>query len=311
MMLPRIFIGSSREGIEIARAIQLNLQDVGQVIVWENDVFRLSDYTSQSLERELSRANYGIFVLSPDDIATVRGKRSKAPRDNVIFETGLFIGRLGLSKTFLVHPDRPNIKIPTDLLGVTTAQYRSDMLDNYSAALGPACTKIRTKVKYTWATPETATWDELVSWIKQLGTLLRQSPSLGGFAFEIIVGLNRGGIIVADLLARHYGSNMPVLSIWADRRTTPAVFAPPQNWTNAYLVETLTNDRITNILLVDDITRRGITLNAARQFLSDRLPGKCIKTAVLVLDQSLDGYVDYHAVKADAKNLKMPFSVLG
>jgi hypoxanthine phosphoribosyltransferase len=308
---PRIFVGSSQEGIEVARAIQFNLRDVGHVITWDNDIFRLSEYTYASLDRELSRAQYGIFVLTADDIAVIRGTRRRAPRDNVVFEIGLFMGRLGLHRTFLVHPDSVDLRVPTDLLGVTTARYRSDMSTDLPGALGPACTQIRTKIRETWHTELTATWDEMVSWVSQLSAMLRQSTGLGGFGFDVIVGINRGGIIVADLLARSYASTMPLLSIWADRRGDPSGFSPPGNWVNSHAIKTLSLSQVQNIILVDDIARRGVTLPAARTFLSESLPDKQIKTAALVIDHSAEGTVDYYVVKTDAKRLRMPFSALG
>ncbi|MFS1941253.1 TIR domain-containing protein [Vibrio splendidus] len=41
-------------------------------------------------------------LLSPDDVVKIRGTEQTVTRDNVVFELGMFIGRLGADKTFMV-----------------------------------------------------------------------------------------------------------------------------------------------------------------------------------------------------------------
>lgn len=48
-MRPRIFIGSSREAIDVCRVVQSELADDFDVTVWDQDVFRLSYGTLDSL----------------------------------------------------------------------------------------------------------------------------------------------------------------------------------------------------------------------------------------------------------------------
>ena len=43
--------------------------------------------------------------------------------------------------------------------------------------------------------------------------------------FDIIVGINRGGVMAADIISREYGQIKPVLSLYADRRTGKSDFA--------------------------------------------------------------------------------------
>src|SRR5438270_12555465 len=45
------------------------------------------------------------------------GSGQASPRDNVVFEAGLFGGALGMSRTFIVHAG--GAKLPSDLLGLT------------------------------------------------------------------------------------------------------------------------------------------------------------------------------------------------
>lgn len=144
-MKPRIFVGSSREAIDACRAIQGELDDAFDVTVWDQDVFRLSYGALDSLLDALDSSDAGIFVLGPDDLTETRGESSLTARDNVTFELGMFIGRLGRDRTFMLTPDTPAVRLPSDLIGLTTARYSSDRLNSgqWRAAVGPACTKIR------------------------------------------------------------------------------------------------------------------------------------------------------------------------
>jgi predicted nucleotide-binding protein len=65
------------------------------------------------------------------------------PRDNVVFELGLFIGALGRRRVFVVIPRGAEIKIPTDLLGLTPISYAPGDAVDLAARLGPVCTEIR------------------------------------------------------------------------------------------------------------------------------------------------------------------------
>ena len=72
-----------------------------------------------------------MFIFSPDDIINIRGENSNITRDNVIFELGLFIGRLGKDRCYIVMPDNcDDLRIPTDLLGITLATYECNRSDN-------------------------------------------------------------------------------------------------------------------------------------------------------------------------------------
>jgi hypothetical protein len=70
-------------------------------------------------------------------------------RDNVVFELGLFAGRLGIERTFIVMPDDgKDMRIPTDLTGVTPGKYDATRKDgNLVAALGPFCNQVRRAIQ--------------------------------------------------------------------------------------------------------------------------------------------------------------------
>lgn len=140
-----VFIGSSVEGLDVAYALQANLDHAAEVTVWDQGAFAPSKYTLEGLIDILTKTDIGVFVFSPDDIVELRGVEHKAVRDNVIFELGLFIGRLGRERCLIVHPKNvTEFRFPSDLLGLTMLSFVTDRQDqNLRAALGSASNEIR------------------------------------------------------------------------------------------------------------------------------------------------------------------------
>ena len=80
-------------------------------------------------------------------INVTRGVDTVAPRDNVILELGMCIGAMGRKRAFLVRPRGVELKIPTDLLGITPIDYKSDDPANLAVHLSPVCTQINQAVE--------------------------------------------------------------------------------------------------------------------------------------------------------------------
>ncbi|WP_375208084.1 TIR domain-containing protein [Hyphococcus sp.] len=149
-MKPRIFVASSVESLDLANAVQENLEHDAEVTVWNQGIFNLSRYAMESLVDALNSTDFGIFVLAADDVVKMRGDEQQVARDNVIFELGLFIGKLGKERNFLIIPraDGSDFRLPSDLLGITPAEFPADRTDgNAVAALGPACARIRRAIR--------------------------------------------------------------------------------------------------------------------------------------------------------------------
>jgi diguanylate cyclase (GGDEF)-like protein len=144
-MRPRLFIGCSSEGIDHAYAIQEELEHKVDPVVWPQDVFTGTRFTIEGLMNALPEFDYAVFIFVPDDSIEIRGEVFDTVRDNVIFEFGLFLARLGRERCFFIVPeDKNNLRMPTNLWGMNPLTFKQDRSDkNLRAALGPACNQIR------------------------------------------------------------------------------------------------------------------------------------------------------------------------
>lgn len=140
----RVFIVSSAEAMPIAREIQEAFaHDAFLPILWTDGVFRATHYTLQDLEAQVDSCDFAIAVAHADDLTESRGKEWPSARDNVIFELGLFMGRLGRHRAILMEPREEKVKLPSDLAGVTTIPYRYEKGRDAAALLAPACNTLR------------------------------------------------------------------------------------------------------------------------------------------------------------------------
>jgi hypothetical protein len=143
MPKPTIFIGSATEGREVADNLQVLLRTDYDVQVWYQGSIRPGQSVLESLVKEVSQYDFGIFVFTADDSVTSRGETSGAPRDNVVFELGLFTGCLGRDRTFVVVDADTRTRIPSDLAGIPPISFTRHHSGNLRASLGAAATEIR------------------------------------------------------------------------------------------------------------------------------------------------------------------------
>lgn len=116
------------------------------VVLWSQGVFGLSEGTLESLVDKLPSFDFAILVLTPDDVAIVRHEVAQLPRDNVLFELGLFMGGLGRERCFIVYDRSSGIRLPSDLAGVTPATFQPHSSGDLVPALGSASTQIESTV---------------------------------------------------------------------------------------------------------------------------------------------------------------------
>jgi len=130
MNKPRIFLGSSGKQEKLLQALTRGLEDVAQVEPWTTS-FNPGTTTLERLLELAHEVDFAAFVFAQDDWTTQDPKSSSAssesgqasPRDNVVFEAGLFGGTLGMRRTFILHAQ--GAKLPSDLLGLTCIRFEA------------------------------------------------------------------------------------------------------------------------------------------------------------------------------------------
>lgn len=125
----KVFIGSSSEELPLAEQAKLVLETDFDVTIWNENlwdkaIFKLNNNYLADLLKATLKFDFGILIGSKDDKVEYRGAEVLQPRDNILFELGLFIGRMGISKcAFLVDED---IKILSDFQGISLARYNKN-----------------------------------------------------------------------------------------------------------------------------------------------------------------------------------------
>jgi predicted nucleotide-binding protein with TIR-like domain len=124
---PRIFLGSSGKQAKLVQALTRGLEDVAHVEPWTTS-FNPGTTTLERLLELAREVDFAAFVFARDDWTTkgapaadVAEPGQASPRDNVVFEAGLFGAALGMRRTFILHAS--GAKLPSDLLGLTCVRY--------------------------------------------------------------------------------------------------------------------------------------------------------------------------------------------
>ena len=139
-MKPRIFVGSSTKGLEIAELAQSELRHDGEPELWTNGVFRSTNVPIETLMEAVETYDFALFVLLPEDPLSIKDLATMSVRDNVIFELGLFMGRLGRDGNFFIFPKqnkKDDFHLPSDLSGIMPSVYDPNTA-NKQASVGTA-----------------------------------------------------------------------------------------------------------------------------------------------------------------------------
>jgi hypothetical protein len=128
---PRIFLGSSGKQEKLLNALTRGLSEIAHVVPWTTS-FNPGTTTVERLLELTREVDFAAFVFAQDDWTTANVSAQPtpesgqaSPRDNVVFEAGLFGGVLGMRRTFILHAS--GAKLPSDLLGLTCVRYAGTM----------------------------------------------------------------------------------------------------------------------------------------------------------------------------------------
>lgn len=149
----RVFIASSTEGAPVAQILRTVLQQelgaLAAVELWSHK-FGFSDTNIESLEKIGAEADLAIVLLTPDDKTTSRHNERASPRDNLVFELGLFIGTLGRERTVVAKPADGKampLKLPSDILGITALEFDPSTPEALKTSLQTRCVKLADHIR--------------------------------------------------------------------------------------------------------------------------------------------------------------------
>jgi hypothetical protein len=120
MSLPLVFVGSSSEQLPLVKEILRGLGQSAVVRPWNTSI-KPGVTTLDGLLANANEADFALFIFGPDDWTESRSVAVASPRDNVVFEAGMFGGLLGWRRSIIVHAR--GVKLPSDLLGLTMINY--------------------------------------------------------------------------------------------------------------------------------------------------------------------------------------------
>jgi len=123
-MKPKVFIGSSTEALPVVRIVENALSETCDVFAWDTNPVKPSQYLFEGLLEISESVDFAILILSPDDQLNYRKHHYNAPRDNVIFESGIFMSKVGRERVFLLSAGGENLKYPTDIAPIQRVSYQ-------------------------------------------------------------------------------------------------------------------------------------------------------------------------------------------
>ncbi|KGL59122.1 nucleotide-binding protein [Polaribacter sp. Hel1_85] len=126
--------------------MEYRLSKKAEVTIWDEYIVSLGETTLDILIGAVEKFDFAIFIFSNDDIINSRGRVFQGPRDNVIFELGLFMSKLGKNRVYIINAKK-QLKIPSDLEGITFGIIDQDRDDNnLIAAVSPVCTILENQI---------------------------------------------------------------------------------------------------------------------------------------------------------------------
>lgn len=147
-MKPKIYIAANIHAQKYIDSILVHIEErnIARPIGIHYDFANPNDYTIDRFERTLSPEDYGVIILTTEDLTLDPHENQYIIKDyNLIFQLGLLVGKLSRKKCFIITPAKKKVKLPTDIVGVTPITYNPSR--NIDEALETPSIKISNRVK--------------------------------------------------------------------------------------------------------------------------------------------------------------------
>ncbi len=148
---PKIFIASSSKALNYATAVQKKIGKDFDAIVWEDEENYPAKTITDWVLNLTEKFDFGVFIFSNDDKAVINNKEHEIVRDNVLFELGLFSGKLGFDRCFIIRPKVDNFHLPSDLTGILEFKFKIPNENNpVDSVLRSPCEDIKREIEKRW-----------------------------------------------------------------------------------------------------------------------------------------------------------------
>lgn len=143
-MKPRVFIGSSKEGLSVLEKVHSILNDHVDAVTWINPkAFAPNRGILESIVKQTKLSDFAVLIATKDDLLSSRDVIKEVARDNVIFEFGLFLGAAGIDRAFLLAEDK--IGLPSDFNGISVLSFVQE--DGKFNSLENRCNQILSQIQ--------------------------------------------------------------------------------------------------------------------------------------------------------------------
>jgi hypothetical protein len=140
----KVFIGSSEEQTATAEFVVSfmvkHFREALEPLPWYQP-WQGGQFTLETLLEMVAETDAAILLWSPEDEVNSRGRTTRSPRDNLIFEAGLFMAGQGRERARLLIPSDPKtgeVKKPTDIEGLTYHSYPASNGESLASSGLPA-----------------------------------------------------------------------------------------------------------------------------------------------------------------------------
>ena len=118
-----VLLASSTEARTRARDLRTRLPHDWAVMLWDESIVQPGQAVWEGLIKACQTIDAAVLLFTADDVLEQRGHRHAVPRDNLIFEAGLCMGLLGPARTLLVQQLDLDLRLPSDLEGITRVRF--------------------------------------------------------------------------------------------------------------------------------------------------------------------------------------------